>query len=201
MDHPSNNPHVSMPILRFPSHALTEKGILTEETAGDSWVGNRTRWMVFEGDPFRMLADVSARSTMTSISKVINGQAAVMMPFDYDASIDPAYKAMQKGAGDAGFQCIRVDEQCTPTNIVEDIYRLIAESQVVIADLTGQKSNVLYEAGFARGLKKPTIFISQDDPSELPFDLGQQRTFQYQMNQAGLNALAARIADALRSVD
>ena len=54
---------------------------------------------------------------------------------------------------------------------LKDIIQPIFEADVVIADLTGLNANVLYELGIAHSFNKKTIVITQDEVSELPFDL------------------------------
>lgn len=193
MDKPSMNPHVSQPIMRFPASALVDRGMLSGR-----WSGFRTRWIVFEGDPYRLLTGVDAAGNAADGSVGVNDrQVAVMMPFTDDASIDPVYKAMRQGVEAAGFQCVRVDEFVTPGDIAEDIRRLIAESRTVIADLSGMNSNVMYELGFAHGRGKKTILVSSDSLGDLPFDIRSQRVLTYQRDKAGLDRLRGTITEAL----
>lgn len=191
----SMNPSLSHPILKFPASLLVDRGILS------GWGGNRTRWVVFEGDPYRQLAPVAAGgATVKEAVEVNERQVAVMMPFKDDASIDPVYQAMQEGAEDAGFQCVRVDQLMTPTDITDDIRKLIAESWVVIADLSGKNLNVMYELGFAHGRDKKVILISEDSLDGLPFDIGSLRVHTYQRSEIGLADLSKKISEALESI-
>ncbi|MGD0173670.1 MAG: hypothetical protein ABSC61_04430, partial [Anaerolineales bacterium] len=68
-------------------------------------------------------------------------------------------------------------------DIVDEIKRLIASSVAVIVDLSEAKPNVLYEAGFAHALKKPTVHISSTPLSDLPFDIRNWNTLLYQRGQ------------------
>jgi nucleoside 2-deoxyribosyltransferase len=50
---------------------------------------------------------------------------------------------------------------------------MIAEirgAEFVIADFTGDRSGVYYEAGFARGLGRPVIHCCKEDVDKLHFD-------------------------------
>lgn len=196
MDEPSMNPRISRPVLRFPAKALVDRGILSGR-----WPGSRTQWLVFEGDPYRMLAGVETREVAGKETAVVNErQVAVMMPFRDDASIDPVFKVMRQGVEDAGFQCVRVDQLLVPGDITEDIRRLIGNSQIVIADLSGVNPNVMYELGFAQGCGKKTILVSSDSPENLPFDIRSQRVLPYQRSKAGLDELESKISNALRAI-
>jgi len=56
-----------------------------------------------------------------------------------------------------GFAPIRIDYEEHNNEIVDEIIANIRESRFVIADFTGQRNGVYYEAGFAVGLNKPII--------------------------------------------
>lgn len=196
MDDPSMNPRVSRPVLRFPASALVERGMLSGR-----WAGSRTRWMVFKGNPYRLLAGVGTVGEAAEEAVEVNErQVAVMMPFTDDASIDPVYGAMSQGVDAAGFRCVRVDQLVAPGDITEDIRRLIAESRTVIADLSGMNPNVMWELGFAHGRGKETILVSSDPLKDLPFDIRSQRILRYQRNRPGLDDLKGKIAEALMSI-
>ena len=55
------------------------------------------------------------------------------------------------------------------------IFRMIRDSVVVIADITGSRPNVLHEIGICQALGKPLVIITQDDPNDADFNI---RTFQ-----------------------
>lgn len=196
MDQPSMNPSISFPLLRFPASALVDQGILTGK-----WPGSRTRWMVFEGDPYRKLSGAVKTVVPTRTPAIKSHQAAVMMPFGHHASIDPVYHAIEKGAGEAGFESVRVDQLMTPTEITDDIRNLICESQVVVVDLSGMNSNVMYELGFAHGKDKQVILITSDPLENLPFDIRSYRVLKYHKDsQIGLTELSGVVASAMKSI-
>lgn len=86
----------------------------------------------------------------------------VIMPFKneewlpqvYQLSIEPAVKA-------AGFRCVRADEISKKGFVREDILREAYDADVVIADITGNNANVMYELGLAHGFAKPVIMLTQ----------------------------------------
>ncbi len=195
MENPSMNPRISHPVLKFPSSALMDCGILSGR-----WSGSRTRWTVFKGDPYRLLAGVTAgEATAEEETTIDERQVAVMMPFKEDASIDPVYQAIKLGVENADFRCIRVDQLVTPGDITDDIRRLIAGSRLVIADLSEMNPNVMYELGYAHGRSKKVILVSTDSLKDLPFDIRSQRVLPYQRNKTGLDDLTERLGKALRN--
>jgi hypothetical protein len=93
----------------------------------------------------------------------------VLMPFHesfsdiFEAGIRPACK-------DAGAYCERVDEQMFDESILDRVYNQIAKADIIIAEMTGRNPNVFYEAGYAHGLNKRVIFLTQNS-DDIPFDL------------------------------
>jgi hypothetical protein len=104
------------------------------------------------------------------------------MPFasEYD---DTFFIAMSYAARRVGATCKRVDRAEFSGDIVEEIKRLIAASAAVIVDLSEAKPNVLYEAGLAHALKKPTVHICSTPLTDLPFDVRNWNTIPYSRGQ------------------
>ena len=95
--------------------------------------------------------------------------AFVLMPFSeefkdiYELGIKPA-------CVEAGTTCERVDEQIFSENILERIYDQIMRADILVAEMTGRNANVFYETGYAHGLGKRVILLTQD-ADDIPFDL------------------------------
>lgn len=93
----------------------------------------------------------------------------VIMPFSlpfrevYDLAIKPA-------CAGAGAECSRVDEQIFLSSILERIYSEIARADLIVAEMSGRRENVFYEAGYAHGLGKRVILTTQNS-EDIPFDL------------------------------
>jgi len=104
------------------------------------------------------------------------------MPFaeKYD---DVYYVAMSYAAERVDSVCLRVDQIEYSGNIVAEIQKLIRSSMAVIVDLSESLPNVLYEAGYAHALKKPTIHITSTPLEQLPFDVAQWNTLSYEQGQ------------------
>lgn len=77
-----------------------------------------------------------------------------------------------------GRKCERVDQEHFTGDIIIQIKKRIAACEMVIGDLTGQNANVFYEIGYAEGLGKSVLLLTQDDNP--PFDLKMQRQIRYQ---------------------
>ena len=154
IDSPSMCPTMKNPIFCFPSDLLIERQILGGKTYTPNqlkWVGQRTRWTVFEGDPFRILFGDGFPGGAKAVQSAPIDETliAVMMPFNRGHhSVDQVFGAIRNGVEAVGKTARRVDELNTPTDIPDDVRNLIRSSYGVIVDLTGLNSNVLYELGF-----------------------------------------------------
>lgn len=63
-------------------------------------------------------------------------------------------------------------------NVVHQIWEMISESVVVLADVSEQNANVYYELGLAHAMAKPCVLITRD-VSTIPFDLRGSRHIVY----------------------
>ncbi len=120
----------------------------------------------------------------------------VIMPFlaDFDAVY---HQAIKPSLESNKCEVIRADEQFSPI-IIEGIRDGIDNADICIADLTGLNSNVIYEVGMSHSQNIPTILISQDPPSKLPFDIRHFRVIQY--DKFDLNALFDKLIKNVREV-
>ncbi len=83
--------------------------------------------------------------------------------------MDSAWQdAIKPACQSAGYDPKRIDEEPHNGDIVDKIMAMIRESYFVIADQTGNRGGVYFEAGFAKGLGKEVIFTCKknwfDDP-------------------------------------
>jgi hypothetical protein len=132
--------------------------------------------------------------------KPVAGTCFVIMPFA--KAFTPTFKAIQRSIEkNLGFLCTRTDELLGGGNIIEDILRGIASSELIVADVTGRNANVYYELGIAHMSKEveKVILLSQD-VYEIPFDLRQFRHIIYKPGIAGLNALSRRLGEAVSAI-
>lgn len=72
----------------------------------------------------------------------------------------------------AGYEPLRIDGKQHNGKIDDEIMASIRGSRFVIADFTGNRGGVYYEAGFAHGLGLPVIFMCREG-DELHFDIRQ----------------------------
>lgn len=72
---------------------------------------------------------------------------------------------------DAGYEPKRIDEHPHNNRIDDEIIALIRRSKFVVADFTGQRGGVYFEAGFALGMNLPVIWtIEKTELNSVHFD-------------------------------
>jgi hypothetical protein len=139
---------------------------------------------------------VSKRKAKPTI-KPTSRSVFAAMPFDqkYD---DVYFVAISYAAEANHATCTRIDKLDFSGDIVQEIQTQIARSIGVIADLSESRPNVLYEAGYAHALKKPTVHISSTPLVDLPFDVNHWNTIPYSVGQT--HRLRDMLAKRLESV-
>jgi hypothetical protein len=113
-------------------------------------------------------------------------KAFVVMPFA--DGFDEIYSLfIHETMSKSGFDVCRADDIASSQNILKDIVRAIAESDLVVADLTDSNPNVYYELGLAHALGRPVILLAQNI-DDLPFDLRSYRVIPYKTHFATIAA-------------
>lgn len=102
----------------------------------------------------------------------------VAMPFD--KKFDPVYKAVREALIERGWQIKRADE-IPVGSINKVILKEILASDLVVADLTGENPNVLYEVGLTHALGNGLLLLSQKHKG--PVNLSLEQTVFYKMDQ------------------
>lgn len=125
-------------------------------------------------------------------------RAFVAMPFE--EPFNTMYREVIQPEGDRlGIDVFRIDELTGPGIIFEDIKREIAESKVVIAEITAPNQNVFYELGYAHALNKPTILLARRG-RVLPFDIHSYRVIFYDDTIGGKPEVERNLTKHLQSV-
>lgn len=129
-----------------------------------------------------------------------SGKCFLVMPFAKE--FDTVYRFLKRVLeGDLGLTCVRTDELLGGGNIIEDILRELASSELVVVDVTGKNPNVFYELGIAHMCKpvEKVILLSQEIES-IPFDLRPFRHIVYRASPQGLRAMSTALREAVGAV-
>lgn len=102
-------------------------------------------------------------------------QAFIAMWFS--SEMDDARNSIKRAVNDSGYIPIIIDEKEHNNQIVPEILYEIQRSKFLIADLSGHRNGVYYEAGYAQGLGKEVIFTCSEKAfKERHFDVAQVST-------------------------
>jgi nucleoside 2-deoxyribosyltransferase len=98
----------------------------------------------------------------------------------FDSTRTPFEAAINKAVMASGYRPIRIDRIEHINRIDDEIIARIRQSLFLIADFTGQRNGVYFEAGFMLGLGRPVIWICEkSDLKNIHFDTRQYNTIDY----------------------
>ena len=116
----------------------------------------------------------------------------------FDPSRKKFFDAMNRAITDAGYLAIRIDFVEHINRIDDEIISQIRQSKVLVADLSGQRNGVYFEAGFMLGLGRPVIWACQKNQLEdVHFDARQYNTIDYESAEDLRKRLQFRIESIL----
>jgi hypothetical protein len=126
----------------------------------------------------------------------------VLMPFTNDfTKIYQTFIKPTVERPEFNLVCKRADDIKSNRAIIQDIWKSLCESRLVIADLTGLNPNVMYELGVAHTLGKETVLIYQRGENiEFPFDLAHIRRIEYDNTATGGRTLEQELRDTIAHV-
>jgi len=94
-----------------------------------------------------------------------------------------------------GLTPLRADKIAEQGEITEQIFVLLRDADIVIADLSGGNPNVMYELGLRHTRDKITLQVGEYE--RLPFDINTIRTIQFRRTEAGLVDAREALVEAL----
>ena len=106
----------------------------------------------------------------------------------FDDQMQSIYEqSIAKGILDAGYKPHRVDQREYNNKIDDEIIAQIRRSRFIVADFTGHRGGVYYEAGFAQGLGLEVILTCRKDEMEnLHFDIRQYNCIDWEQDKLGV---------------
>lgn len=97
--------------------------------------------------------------------------------FDLDATFEAIIKPAVE---EAGLKCVRADEILHSGIIDTEMYMMLYQADLVIADITTGNVNAVYELGVRHALKPSSTIIMKEQDGRFSFDLDHTSTFQYE---------------------
>ena len=152
-----------------------------------------------------LLLTVKGRIKLEEIRKLKTDSSQGFMAMWFDSSMDDVWeKAFEPGIKEAGYKPRRIDQKQHVNKIDDEIIAEIRRSRFVVADFTGARSGVYYEAGFAHGFGIKVIFTCHASYFDLlHFDIRQYNCIEWGRESRELetqlgNARNADYCDELR---
>ncbi len=138
------------------------------------------------------------------VRTVGNLRAFLAMPFTQSWS-NSTHEMVRKSIRQTGLpiKLIRLDEVLSPGRITQQLKEELELADFLIVDISGSNPNVIWELGFAEGLRKQSVVIRRrDDDTDVPFDIYDHRQVRYddpattqQINE--LNGHLSRVVETL----
>ena len=124
-------------------------------------------------DQYRLTLEGWRRAKELSQNRRDSAQAFVAMWFD--PQMDVAFqKGIRPALEETGYRPLRIDMAEHNDKIDDRIVAEIRKSGLLVADFTGNRGGVYFEAGFALGLGLPVIWLCREDQiQEVHFDTRQ----------------------------
>lgn len=126
---------------------------------------------------------------------IIPGVAFVLIPHtdEYDelfiSIIKPALESHE-------LKVLKASDIFKPGNILSQVWAQIRSAEVVIADVSGQNANVIFELGLCYGIHRCPILLTRN-PDELPFNIRNLRYIEYEDSMKGAEKLKKDLSRAV----
>jgi nucleoside 2-deoxyribosyltransferase len=113
----------------------------------------------------------------------------------FDKSRDLIYtEAIEPAIREAGYMAIRIDRTEHVNRIDDEIIAQLRQSRFLVADFTGQRAGVYYEAGFMHGLGRNVFWmVEKAEIGKVHFDVRQYNFIDYDSSSEAKSRLNYRI--------
>ncbi|OAZ16016.1 hypothetical protein V425_09740 [Lactococcus lactis RTB018] len=122
-----------------------------------------------------------------------NSQERKISDFVMSVYLTPTLKEL-------GYEVVRADTSFSVERIDLSIIDQLKNSDLVIADVSGNNLNVMFELGYRIALEKPYIIIAQNI-NELPFDISSIRTLIYETIAPNILEFNAQLEIMVKSIN
>ena len=119
---------------------------------------------------------------LSELQRASRESAFVFVAMWFDASTNEVYdKAIELAIREAGYKPVRIDREQHANRIDDEIIGRIKGSRFMVADFTGQRAGVYFEAGMMLGLGRTVIWMCRKrDLKKVHFDTRQYPFIAYE---------------------
>jgi uncharacterized protein (TIGR00725 family) len=145
------------------------------------------------------MADIKSKVDRSFSACLFPNKVFIIMPFEKE--LNPVWQTIQKVFENtyynpSNLKCTRADEKLTG-KVDESFLDQIYDAPFVIADLTGNNPNVLFEMGYALGIGQRALLINQS-PGDSVIDVANLIQIEYDINDLG--QLEKKLADGINQL-
>jgi hypothetical protein len=127
------------------------------------------------------------------VSHIQPGYAFVAMAIDdNDHQLVDVLEAIKESAKDFGIAAERIDDAESNDRITDRILESVRKAEYVFVDLTHERPNVFWEAGYAHGIGKTPIYIARAG-TKLHFDVKDYPIIQFRNMRELKDGIARRL--------
>lgn len=156
----------------------------------------------FEDQDLLNVAPIEA-PPQQSLGDLAHEPQHVFIAIEFNEEKDRLYREILKPAVEAaGMVCRRGDEGFADAVVMDDIQRLISESDIFIAEISDFNPNVMHEIGLAESTHKPIIYICRSGYSDdqIPFNIRHKRRITYRNEAGGGPVLGRQLTQMLQDI-
>lgn len=129
-----------------------------------------------------------------------DNRKTVFVAMSFHESMKNARKKITEAVESFGYQAMLIDIKEHNNQIVPEIFTEIKKSKFVVADLTGQRGGVYFEAGYAKALEKDLILCCKKEEQEkVHFDVAQINTIFWENENDLYERLRKRIESTIET--
>ena len=171
-------------------YLLDEYAVAEKKWVRDTLVGGNHRYLI----------TAKGYDHLDSLRRTLVDSAQGFCAMWFDKEVAALWTAIEPAIAAAGYKPARIDKVEHANRIDDEIMAQIRRSKFVVADFTGQRGGVYFEAGFALGLGRPVIWTVRSDAlGAVHFDNRQYNFLVWEPEELGAlqTALTARIVALL----
>lgn len=175
----------------------TELTYLIQDYLTDEKKFLRSGYMPGRTEPCRMITP-TGWAHLDSLTRGNHESVTGFVAMWFDDSMNRAFSAIELGIRAAGYKTLRIDRYPHNNKIDDEIIAGIRRSKFLVADFTGHRGGVYFEAGFAKGLGLEVVWLCREDDLEnLHFDTRQYSHIMWQ--DAKLPELTKALKDRIEA--
>jgi len=151
-----------------------------------------------DGDLGGLALTMPAWERLGRIKKTAHASTRCFVAMWFDDSMKETYEqAIAAAIADAGYEPLRIDRHEHVNRIDDEIIGQIKRSRFMVADFTGQRHGVYFEAGLMLGIGRTVIWMCRKDElareGGLHFDVRQFNFIAYESDEDARKRLRDRI--------